>query len=116
MAFLSKGASTTPVRQPESEGWLASLGRKLPGMVVRGAGTVGGAALGAPLGGTPTTIAAGGALGTIASEPPASGVDAVFAPPPQSVSGGEPTPIARALASRRNALLNRYRADIQEEA
>lgn len=114
MAFLSRAASTVPVEQPESEPWLTSIGRKLPGMIVRGAGTVGGAALGAPLGGGAAGIAAGGALGAIATEPLASGADAWFAPSPEAATGGEPTPIARALASRRNALLNRYRADIQE--
>ncbi len=112
MAFLSQAASTTPIKQPDAEPWYVSLGRKLPGMVVRAGGTIGGAALGTAMGGGPVGIAAGGAGGSLASEPLASGTDALFAPSPQGTTGGEPTPIARALASRRNSLLNRYRADL----
>ena len=112
MAFLSQAASTTPIKQPDAEPWYVSLGRKLPGMIVRAGGTVGGAALGGAMGGTPVGIAAGGAGGSLASEPLASGADAIFAPTPQAATGGEPTPIARALASRRNALRDRYRADL----
>jgi len=111
MAFLSPAASRTPIKQPDSESWLTSIGRKLPGMVARAGGTVGGAALGGGAG--PVGIAAAGAGGTIAAEPVASGIDAMLAPQPEAPTGGDPTVMARALASRRNSLLNRYRANFE---
>lgn len=78
MAYLSPDAIAQRRRmEVPKPSFASSLGESLPGVLTRGLGTIGGAALGAGAG--PVGMAAAGAAGAAATEPVAQGMDTAMA-------------------------------------